>query len=213
MRAGRDPHRPLRGPTARAARAPPRASCAGSSTSNFRLPVTLIECSGAPRLRSRCASTRVCAHSRSAFCEHRARDARHAQVAAQRRLRHAAVHEQQANPPPPALGEDVRPELRLGDHGELRAARDRGSGAPRPGNRTARSSGSRASPNSSRTCSDPVGVIVVTTTRVLGVTLDERRHERGRRAHLAHGNGVHPEHAPLAQRGVTNPKRSGQRCQ
>ena len=49
--------------------------------------------------------------------EHRARDVRHAQVTAQRRLRDAAVHEQQRNPPAPALGEDVRPELRLGDHG------------------------------------------------------------------------------------------------
>ncbi len=51
--------------------------------------------------------------------EHRAGDPGHAQVAAQRGLRNAAVHEQQRNPPPAALGEDVRPKLRLGNDGDF----------------------------------------------------------------------------------------------
>ena len=185
-------------------RAPPQCSrssrpcssrCAGSSTSNFKLPVTSDELLRSAEVAQPLSVGPGLRAEQIGMHEHCARRLWYAQIAAQRCLRNSAVDEQQRNATLAARGKNIRPELGLRDHRDFGVhALEKASHGVRKIVRHVAMVNTVAEELAhllgSRRChrgdDEPM----------LRVAVDERLDQRRRRAHLTNRHRVHPDDAP-----------------
>ena len=164
------------------ARAAPRLRAAvspGTSRSNLMLPVTAT--SRAPSASSRAASSAVCAATPARFASASRASGGDARVARRRARREPRVHEEHRDLPGAALGQQVRPDLRLEQHAEggpgaREEAAHREARVPRAARRCV-----TRSPKSSRPVARPVGVMWVRRIAAPGWSRAKQGRRAGRR--------------------------------
>ena len=167
-----------------------RHSTGGGGASTLRLPAA--NALGAPSVCEAARQALVLRQHQREAAEQRARDAQVAPPAPERALGHAGIDERQRNAARRAFQDQVRPDLRLGEDGEVRPPVVEEARARTRARRAARTDGWRAGPGAAAASLAEVTVPVVSRNDSAGRALGQRRHQRQDGIGLADAGRVKP---------------------